>query len=240
MKTAVIVQARMASTRLPGKILKTLGQHTVLEEVLRRCAAVRQADGVVCAIPDQPQDDAIIPVAERAGAVVTRGSQSDVLQRYANAARAVDAEIVLRVTSDCPLIDPDLCGQVIDRLVADGADYACNNMPRSFPHGLDCEAMTAKALYRAEREASAADEREHVTPWLRRHPRMRRVTVEGPGGEAAEQRWTLDYPEDYDFFVRLFAHLPQPPATPPWRDVLGLLDVHPAIAQTNASRRVHA
>jgi spore coat polysaccharide biosynthesis protein SpsF (cytidylyltransferase family) len=99
--------------------------------------------------------------------------------------------------------------------------------------------MTAKALYRAEREASTAEEREHVTPWLRRHPQLRRVKVEGPGGKAAEQRWTLDYPEDYDFLVRLFAHLPPLPAIPPWRDVLDLLDAHPDVPETNAVRRVH-
>jgi glutamate-1-semialdehyde 2,1-aminomutase/spore coat polysaccharide biosynthesis protein SpsF len=235
--TAVIVQARVGSTRLPGKVLKPLAGHTVLEEVLHRCRAIPGADQVVCAIPDLAEDDILIPIAEKAGATVVRGSANDVLARYRLAAEHVGADIIMRVTSDCPLIDPGLCGEVLKLRAQRQADYACNNMPPSFPHGLDCEAFTFEALMRADRATSKADDREHVTPWLRKAHEIKRVSLQGPGGELAEQRWTLDYPEDYDFLFRLFALLPPPPAIPSWTEVAAMLDARPDIRAINARKR---
>jgi spore coat polysaccharide biosynthesis protein SpsF len=231
--TAIIVQARMGSTRLPGKVLMPLAGHTVLEEVLHRCRAIPGADTVVCAIPDDPADDALIAPATRAGAVVTRGSASDVLSRYRRAADAVGADIVMRVTSDCPLIDPALCGEVLALRAARGVDYAANNMPPGFPHGLDCEAFTAAALRRADDEARDPYAREHVTPWLRTHPTVTRAALPGPGGAVLDQRWTLDFPEDYAFFQAVFAKLPQNCG---WRDAVEMLDAHPEITTINAGR----
>lgn len=238
MTTAIIVQARMGSTRLPGKVLKRLAGHTVLEEVLRRCRAIPGADLVVCAIPEDAADDALIEPARRAGAVVTRGSSSDVLQRYRRAADEVGADVVMRVTSDCPLIDPALCGEVLALRAARAVDYAANNMPPGFPHGLDCEAFTAAALHRADDAARDAYEREHVTPWLRTHGAVSRAALEGPGGPAAQLRWTLDFPEDYAFFQTVFARLPPPPAIPDWRATLAVIDAHPELSAINAAHRV--
>lgn len=235
MTTAAIVQARARSTRLPGKALLPLAGGTVLREVLQRCALVPGVDVVCCAVPEGVGDDAVASEAEVAGAAVVRGSETDVLARYLKAARALDADFVLRVTSDCPLIDPALCGEVIALRAARGADYASNNMPRTFPHGLDCEAFTAAALAEADRRAHEPREREHVTPWLREHPSVRRANIEGPGGDAAQQRWTLDYPEDYAFFEALFAVLPHPAPTD-WREVAAVVARHPEIAALNAHR----
>lgn len=236
MKTVVIVQARVGSTRMPRKILKKLAGHTVLEEVLRRCRAIPTVDLVVCAIPDLPEDDVLIPVAQRWSATVVRGSSSDVLSRYTQAANSVKADVVLRVTSDCPLIDPTVCREVLARRDDMSADFVCNNDPPSFPHGLDCEAFTADALRLADRSATAQDDREHVTPWLSRAPGMRRAVVKGPGGRMLEHRWTLDFPEDYLFFEALFALLPPPPAIPDWKEVANLLAAHPEISALNAMR----
>jgi glutamate-1-semialdehyde 2,1-aminomutase/spore coat polysaccharide biosynthesis protein SpsF len=236
--TAIVVQARVGSTRLPGKVLKPLGEHTVLEEVLRRCRAVKGCDVVVCAIPDQPEDSVLEPIAERAGAVITRGSAQDVLDRYAKAAAFVGADVVMRVTSDCPLIDPGVCADVLSLRETENADYACNNQPRSFPHGLDCEAFTREALDRADAEAASPYEREHVTPWLRTHPGIRRAVLSGPGGSTTQQRWTLDFPEDYAFLQRLFLSLPRPPEIPHWRHVLDLVMANPDLALTNAAHRI--
>jgi glutamate-1-semialdehyde 2,1-aminomutase/spore coat polysaccharide biosynthesis protein SpsF len=238
MTTAVIVQARTGSTRLPGKVLKHLCGRTVLEEVLRRCQSISGADAVVCAIPAGADDDALVPVAERAGAMVVRGSTSDVLARYAQAAKAARADLVLRVTSDCPLIDPEICAQVIELRARENADYACNNMPPSFPHGLDCECFTRDALDRAARDAKEPYQREHVTPWLRTQPFLRRANLFGPGGEAAQQRWTLDFEEDYDFLRALWPLLPSPPAIAPWQDIAGILAVRHDIAALNQARCV--
>lgn len=238
MTTAVIVQARVGSTRLPGKVLKPLAGTTVLEEMLRRCRAIPGADVVVCAIPDGGADDVLIEPARRAGAVVTRGSASDVLARYRKAADIVAARIVMRVTSDCPLLDPGLCGQVLALRDEMDVDYATNNMPPGFPHGLDCEAFTAEALRRADADARAPYEREHVTPWLRNDATVTRAALAGPGGAPTQQRWTLDFPEDYAFFQAVFARLPAPPAIPDWRETLAIIDADPSLSAINAARRV--
>ena len=232
-KTVVIVQARMTSTRLPGKVLLDLAGHTVLEHVLARCIAIPGADAVCCAIPQGTIHDSLLQVVERTGATLFRGSESDVLDRYYRAAQALSADTVMRVTSDCPLIDPQICAEVLRLVTARDCDYACNNMPSAWPHGLDCEAFTFAALELAARNARQADEREHVTPWLRQNTDMRKANLPGPGGYAADQRWTLDFPEDYEFFVRLFSLLPAWPLIPSTDEVLTILASHPQIAEIN-------
>ena len=235
--TVIVVQARSTSTRLPGKVLLPLAGRSVLWHVLTRCRAVPGVDAVVCAIPDSEPDPRLAAEAKAAGATVVAGSESDVLARFLAAARAVDATTVMRVTSDCPVIDPAICRLVLDALTESGADYACNNVaPRTWPHGLDCEAFTRAALERAALEASQPEDFEHVTPWLRRAADVARVAVTGPGGPAASLRWTLDYPEDYAFFEALFARLPAPPALPGQDEILALLARHPEIAALNAAR----
>ena len=189
-RTAVIVQARTGSTRLPGKVLRKLGAKTVLAHVLARCAAIQGADAVVCATSTLPQDDPVAEEAARAGAHVFRGSESDVLQRYLEAARSVSADVVLRVTADCPLIDPDVCAAVIVLRAATDADYASNNMPRLYPHGLDCEACRVAALAEAAAVTHDPFDNEHVTPWLRRELGLKRarassVEVRGVAADAS-------------------------------------------------------
>lgn len=239
MTTAVIVQARVGSTRLPGKVLKPLGQHTVLEEVLRRCRAIRGADVVVCAIPDTAEDDVLAPVVERANCVLVRGSGPDVLSRYALAAQAVDADVVMRVTSDCPLIDPVVCADVLTLRAVEEADYACNNMPPSFPHGLDCEAFTAASLLNANASARKPEEREHVTPWLRQNSNLKRVNLKGTDADSLSQRWTLDFESDYRFLSELFDLLPQT-EIPSWQQTMQILLRHPQLSELNAAHRVRA
>lgn len=235
MKTAIIVQARHGSSRLPGKVLLSLGPRTVLEEVLRRCQAVKVADAVVCATSTEPDDQPVAEMAQRAGVHVFRGPLGDVLKRYRLAAESVSADVVLRVTADCPLIDPELCTEVLELRVKTKADYCTNNMPPSFPHGLDCEAFTFAALAKAEQQAKTPDEREHVTPWLRTAQSVKRANLSGPGRAVVEQRWTLDYPEDYEFLRRVFGYLPVP-AIPGWRDTLDLIAAHPELTAINAAR----
>lgn len=233
-RSAVIVQARMTSTRLPGKVLMDLAGSTVLAHVLRRCAAIAGIDVVCCAVPEGSVHDAVAREAKAAGAVVYRGDEEDVLDRYWRAARMLGADVVMRVTSDCPLVDPAVCAQVLQLMANTKADYACNNMPSAWPHGLDCEAFTFAALDRAACTARDHNEREHVTPWLRNNPAVAKANLPGPGGWAAEQRWTLDFPEDLEFFRALFAVLPPPPELPSTSDVLALLCSRPDIAAINA------
>jgi spore coat polysaccharide biosynthesis protein SpsF len=232
----IIVQARATSTRLPGKVLKPIEGRTALAHVLHRCRSVRGVDVVCCAVAEGSVHDGVAEEAAACGAEVVRGSESDVLDRYHCAAERLNLATVLRVTSDCPLIDPDVCGRVLARLVTSCADYACNNMPPSFPHGLDCEAFTAAALARAAHHAVAPYEREHVTPWLRNADTIRRVSVEGPGGEIARLRWTLDYQEDFHFMTQLFSRLPAFPYIAGYEEVLRVVAGHPELTAINAFR----
>lgn len=233
MTVAIIVQARMGSTRLPGKVMQQMAGVTVLEHVLRRCAAIPGADVVVCAMPDEQASETLAGVARQAGAETFLGSERDVLARYAGAARSVGADTIIRVTSDCPLIDPAICGQVLELLADAGADYAANNMPPSFPHGLDCEAMTWPALQLAQEQASDAYDREHVTPWLRRTPQIRRANLTSRDPGRVDNRWTLDYLEDLSFFRAVFAALPAG-GQAGMQQVFDLIDQRPDLSAINA------
>ncbi len=236
-RIVVIIQARRGSTRLPDKVLLKLGEITALEATIRRCRAIPGIDAVICATTENPEDDALLPVIAACGAIAHRGSASDVLARYLGAAAKADADILMRVTGDCPLIDPAICRQVIDRLIATGADYAANNMPRLFPHGLDCEAFTPAALALAASQATDPQDREHVTPWLRRSPAIKRASLIGPGWPADRQRWTLDYPEDYAAIAALYRALPDP-ATAGMQDILSAIAARPGLGSENAHHRL--
>jgi spore coat polysaccharide biosynthesis protein SpsF (cytidylyltransferase family) len=207
MKAVVVVQARLGSIRLPGKVMRRLGEVTVLAHVLTRCRAIPGADMVCCAIPGSLENDPVAVEAARCGVEVFRGSEEDVLARYEGAARQASAEVVMRVTSDCPMIDPVVCGEVLKLLASAKVDYACNNMPPSWPHGLDCEAMHYEWLARAGDEATSKAEREHVTPFIRNHPEARKANLEGPGG--VDHRWTLDNASDWDFLEQIWRRLPE-------------------------------
>ena len=210
----VIVQARVGSSRLRGKVMMDLNGAPVLAHVLARASAIPGIERVCCAIPDLPQDDALAALAADLGAVVARGSETDVLDRYLRAARACDARTVMRITSDCPVLDPAISGQVLARFHEAGADYASNVDPRSWPKGMDTEVFTREALERAAAETNEPYDHEHVTPYLRRAEGLKRINVVRDGEPVDAWRWTLDYPEDLEFLRRLlgkvapFPHLP--------------------------------
>jgi len=207
-RVVCVVQARMTSTRLPGKVLLRLGGRSVLEHVVRRCGLARYVDEVVVAVPD---DVASMPIVEHCaalGARAFRGSEHDVLARYASTAKATDASVVVRVTSDCPLIEPVFIDSCVVQVLASAAtewpfDYFSNVDPRRLPRGLDVEVFTAEALERAQAGATLASEREHVTPYLRTRSEFRRGSLSTPG-DFSNLRWTLDTPEDFAMLSRLF------------------------------------
>lgn len=236
MTTAVIVQARMGSTRLPGKVLLDAGGATFLDHVLTRCRGIPGADVVCCAVPDTADSDPVAAEAARLGVAVFRGSETDVLDRYWRAAFSLKADVVMRVTSDCPLIDPAVCGRVLALCEHTNADYACNNMPPSWPHGLDCEAVTFAWLDRSAREAAKPFEREHVTQFVRNHPDSRKANLPCPAGNVAHHRWTLDTPADLEFFRALFPRLPSGRAAWDWTVPLAAVEADPALAAINAGQ----
>lgn len=233
-QNAIIIQARMGSTRLPGKVLETLGNETVLWHVINRAKAVAGVGIVCCAIPDSASSDPVAIEAVRCGAVVVRGDELDVLARYRKAAKEIGADVIMRVTSDCPLIDPSVCAEVLKLVTSGAADYACNNMPPSFPHGLDCEAFTIAALERAVQEAQQPDEREHVTPWIRNCTDLKHLNISCSLDSLQHHRWTLDYPEDLLFFRALIKHLEPDPVTATMERVLTTLRDHPELQRINA------
>lgn len=213
MRSVAIIQARMGSTRLPGKVLTDLAGRPMLEHVVRRVTGARGVDAVCVATTELARDDAVARLGERCGAEVFRGSEDDVLGRYAQAARRLDARLVIRVTADCPLYDPDLLAEMLAaraRLVAatGPVDYYSNCGVRTYPRGLDTEILPAEVLAAADREATLPVEREHVTPFVRNRPeRFRLEDHLNPDGDWSAWRWTVDEPEDLELARRIYAEL---------------------------------
>ena len=166
MKTLIIVQARMTSTRLPGKVLLPLAGKPMLSRLVERLRGVRHADGLVIATTLNATDDPISALCEGLGAACHRGSEHDVLSRYADASRLHGGDVVVRITSDCPLIDPMLIDRVIDTYWEGGCDYVSNMLPPTWPYGMAVEVFSAAALYEANAAATQDSEREHVTPFI--------------------------------------------------------------------------
>ena len=197
--TACIVQARLGSTRLPAKILLPLPtERTVLEEVLHRCRRIPGVDVVVAAIPDTPENDILLGFINRSGQFhAFRGPEHDVLARYAKAAEAVNAGVIMRITADCPLIDVSTCGQMLAWFKSSVFDYASNSWPaREFPQGWDCEIFTRDTLMRAHEAAIDPSDREHVCPHMQRNENLLRGYFK-PLQDRSHLRWTLDTLEDY-------------------------------------------
>lgn len=227
MKTVIVVQARMTSTRLPGKVLLPLAGQPMLTRLIERLRRVKRADAVVVATTINATDDPIAALCEQLGVPCHRGSELDVLSRYADAARLNDADVVVRITSDCPLIDPALVDRLIAAYLEGGCDYVSNMLPPTWPYGMAVEVFSATALREAHAEAAQASEREHVTPFIYWHPeRYRLRNVESPTDLSA-QRWTVDTAEDYELVRRLFETLH--PTQPHFglADVLTTMDAHP-------------
>lgn len=232
MRTVAVVQARVGSTRLPHKVMLPLNGEPILTRVMRRAARAASLDEVVVATTRLAADDAIAELAAREGWPVTRGSETDLLDRYLQAARRHGADLVVRITSDCPLIDPDLIDDVVAALEQEGGDYASNTLePRTYPRGLDVEAVTLAALEAAGRDDRDPASREHATPYIRRHPeRFRLVRVAG-AVDRSEHRWTVDTPEDYSLVRRLYDALGRDDFT--WLEALAIVDANPDWGTSN-------
>jgi len=228
-KTVVIIQARMTSTRLPGKVLKDVLGKPLLGYQLERVGRCRTVDEIVVATTVNATDDPVAEFVTGEGLRVWRGSEADVLSRYAEAAEMAGADLVVRLTADCPLIDPALVDQVVETLRDSNPplDYVSNTTPRTLPMGLDAEGIRGTALMAAHREAEARQEREHVTPFLYNHKdrfACHYLLHEPP---ITGHRWTVDHPEDFELVRRILEALyPVNPAFT-YQDVLALLEQHP-------------
>jgi len=234
-KTVAIIQARMGSNRLPGKVLADLGGRPVLAWVVRAARAVPGVDAVWVATSRSPADDGVAAWCESNQVPVYRGSETDVLDRYARAVEASAAEVVVRVTADCPLFDPSVAGLAIRLRNISGADYASNVDPRTWPDGLDCEVVTASALLAAAAEATDPGDREHVTPFIRNdRTRFTWETLISPVPGLPHERWTLDTADDLRFLREIAKRLP-PDQIPSYLHVLTILDREPHLRFANTA-----
>jgi len=233
---AAIVQARMGSSRHPGKTLETLGDRSLLEWALARIQQSESVDDVIVATTELSDDDAVVTALANEPVTVVRGSSEDVLDRYRIATRSTSAETIVRVTADCPLIDPGVIDHAVATLRESGADYVSTSLDGRFPRGLDVEAFTREALLSAATEASDAPEREHVTLFIYRRPeRFKCLPVVAPGwARHGELRFTVDEPADLDLLRTLVARLGVTVETS-GRDVVEHLLANPDIAAINAT-----
>jgi len=220
--TIAVIQARTGSTRFPNKVLADLNGRPMLAHVVERVRRCRSLDRVVVATSTSPSDDTVVELAERWGASVTRGPLDDVLRRFVMAAREFSASAVVRITADCPLVDPVLVDTLVAMRSREEADYASNIDPRTYPDGYDVEVMSRECLERLDREVTLADEREHVTLHVREHPAdYRRASLRLPR-DLSEMRLTVDYPDDLAKIGKLLRSL-LPDTAPGLEAVLRLM-----------------
>jgi spore coat polysaccharide biosynthesis protein SpsF len=232
MRTVCIVQARMSSTRLPGKVLLPLASREVLAHVLDRLAFCNTLDEVVVATSSDATDDVLAQWCRARGVPVFRGSLQNVLDRYYQCAIENKATAVVRITADCPALDPTLVDDVVRGFHAGGYDLFY--LGGEFPDGLDCAVFSFAALQRAWREAALPSEREHVGPYIVNHPEWFHFGCLEKFKGLAHHRWTLDEPRDLVFLQSLFARLQRPDGQPfLTQDILDLLEQEPELLQTN-------
>jgi spore coat polysaccharide biosynthesis protein SpsF len=235
-----ILQARMSSTRLPGKVLRPLCGSPMLLRQIERVRRSARIDRLVVATSDDKTDDVLSDVLEGAGVEVSRGSLDDVLGRYIGALEAKGpAEQVVRLTGDCPLADWQVIDAVIDRHLQGGVDYTANTWgQRTFPKGLDVDIVKSGALVDAAAHASDPYEREHVLPYIYRHPE--RYSLQGcdQAAQEGELRWTVDLPEDFDFVTAVYEALYPADAAFTSDDVRRFLVGRPDLANAGGYRRI--
>jgi len=231
MKVVAIVQARMGSTRLPNKVMKPIGGVPMIELLLMRLTQSRQIDQIVLATSTDERNIPLVAHVRKLGYTCVQGSENDVLDRYLLAAHQVKADAVVRITGDCPLIDPVLVDQAVENFRSSGVDYLSNTAPATFPDGLDTEVFTVKALERAGKESKEAFDHEHVTPYLRR-PGLFKTTALKHMEDLSGLRWTVDEPADFDVVSQVFAYF-APNIHFRWTEVLDLQRKQPELFAAN-------
>jgi len=231
--TVLLVQARMGSSRLPGKVLADLAGDTMLARVVERLRRATRIDATVIATSTEAVDDAVVREAERLGCGVHRGPVDDVLERYLGAARVHEAGVVVRVTSDCPLLD----ARVVDDAVAAlgrAVDYASITHVRSFPRGLDVEALHRDTLERIARLGTSSTAREHVTAFVMERPELFCVRHVRAESDDSDLRWTVDTPEDLALVRTLYATFDLGAAPLPYEQLVAEMRARPSLARVNA------
>ena len=240
--TAIIIQARMGSTRFPGKIMKELASKPVLWHVVNRCRKSKMADQVIVATTDNSEDDIVEKFCEENKILCYRGSSENVLERYYQAAKKYGVNDIARVTSDCPLIDPRIIDLCFDAFRKGKYDYSGNVLgeERSVPIGLEVEVFSFSSLEKSYQEAAEVYEKEHVTPyiWENKKGEFKIGPIVAPlSGYRADYRLTMDYPEDFETLEKIYREFYEPGNIISVPAVLKYLDRHPEVVKINAHRR---
>ena len=237
-RTVAIIQARMKSSRLPGKVLKDIVGKPMLAWVADRASRAKSVEFVGVATTMDSTDDPIVAMCRERKYPVYRGSSFDVLDRFYQAAILFKADVIVRLTADCPLIDPDLIDLTVDEFFRNGVDFAANRLPppwkRTFPIGLDTEVCSFEALEFAWREADSPHQREHVMPYLYEEKRRFRTFLVNHEPDYGHLRWTVDTPDDLNMIRELFAQIKNRENFS-WKEILELFEKHPELAEINAS-----
>ncbi len=222
----------MGSTRLPGKVLMDLGGQSVLARVVHRLGRADLIDKIIVATTDSAADGPIVAETKKLDVECFRGSEFDVLDRYYQAAAAFGAAVVVRITADCPLIDPQLVNDTISSLRKQNVDYASNSITRTYPRGLDVEACTAAALRLAWQKATEPYEREHVTPYIYEHRALFRIASVFGTTDYSHLRWTLDTPSDLALLRAIYDRFRNTDNFC-WQDVIALMESEPELTDVN-------
>jgi spore coat polysaccharide biosynthesis protein SpsF (cytidylyltransferase family) len=234
---SVVLQARMGSTRLPGKVLADIAGKPMLQHVVERARRIPGATNVILATSADPANAPLIASAHAWGVPAYAGSESDVLDRYYQAAKKFGADVIVRVTADCPLIDPAVSGRAVKEFLDNDFDYVSNTNPPTYPDGLDTEVFSVDALDRAWHEATLPSEREHVTPYLWKNPTRFRIHNVQNGRDLSNLRWTVDHPDDLMFVRSVYARMLERGIRDfGMAEVLALLQEEPELADVNRDR----
>lgn len=231
MRTVAIIQARMLSTRLPQKVLADIAGQPLLAQVIARARRTTTLTETVIATTLNPADNELAALCDRLGVPYFRGSEEDVLDRYWRAAERFSADVVVRLTADCPLLDPKVIDRVVRAFHAGEFDYVSNTLECTYPDGLDTEVFSRAALERAWREAEWQSQREHVTSYITDHPELFRLSNVRHTHDRSAWRWTVDEPEDLAFVRAVYEHCG--PGSFGLAAVEKLLAAHPELAQIN-------
>lgn len=231
MKVVAIVQARMGSTRLPNKVMKTIVGKPMIQLLLERLSKSQEIDATIIATSVNKNNDALETFLDGLGYICSRGSENDVLSRYYNAAIENHADVIVRITGDCPLVDPDLVDKAIQTYKSAEVDYFSNTCPPTYPDGLDIEVFSIDALKKAQDEATSDFDREHVTPYLR-NSQLFTQDVMRNAEDLSSLRWTVDESEDFDVINAVFEHF-YPRIDFSWQETLELQYNQPEIFASN-------
>lgn len=233
MSTIAIIQARLGSSRLPGKVLMDIGGKSVLEHVFERTSAARALDRVVVTMPNSERDDELANFCEKKGIPFVRGPEEDLLGQYYSAAKFFHAEHIIRITADCPFIDPEVIDHVISGYKIGNCDYvSTGRLETTYPDGLDTEIFSFTALEKAFTEATLPSEREHVTPYIWKHPELFKVQTVQFDHDLSDLRLTVDEPRDLEFIREIYKGIGSHKLFL-LQDILHFLDEHPDVVKMN-------